>query len=121
MKKIKVADITNETIRKALTDRKLPSAFIVAKGILRPDMILYYMPYGSEVIDAAGTAIWSDHAEFATLKAKLLEKPVLLRDVLKSLRGFANKKAIVKIQIGDTVVPVAKCTIDADGVILING
>jgi hypothetical protein len=44
MKKIKVADITNATIRSAAEQRKMTSAFLVAIDPLQPNALLFYMP-----------------------------------------------------------------------------
>jgi hypothetical protein len=102
MKKIKVSEITNEAIRKVAEEKKVSYGFIVAVDNMNPESKLYYFPWGQEVIDEAGTVVWPDAPEFAALKTRITTKPMTVMDVIKALRAVENKKAVVKIKVGET-------------------
>jgi hypothetical protein len=120
MKKIKVSDITNATIRSAAEQRKMTSAFLVAIDPLQPNALLFYMPWGAEVIDDSGTPIWNDSPDFATVKARILTQPVLVKDVLAQLRGVADKKTIVKIRVAENEIALRKVEITAGGTVVLS-
>jgi hypothetical protein len=120
MKIIKVSEIPNEAIRKAAEERKTSSLFVVAADPMKPTSVLYYLPWGAEAIDDGGTAIWSDSPDFQAAKTRVLTQPVLLRDALKSLRAVPNKKAVLKVKIGEAEVVLSKVTVAADGVVVFS-
>ena len=120
MKKVKLADIANEAIKNLLVAHKVSSAFIVATDPLKPTSILYYLPWAAEVIDDEGTVILGDNPGFETAKARILSKPLLLKDLIHQFRLLQNKKASVKLLVGETSVSVTKVAVADDGSVTLS-
>lgn len=90
---------------------------LVGTDPLRPNAFLYYMPWGTELIDDGGTTVWTDSPDFAAVKARILRPTPLVKDLISQLRNTPGK-SIVKLKVGDTEVPLTNVVIVGNTIVL---
>lgn len=117
MKKFKIEELSTP-LKDALTAKNIKEAFLVVEGVAVKGLKLWYTA-GQEVIEMGDQIIWPTDEKFAELKRQAMLTPLIVKELGALVREVADRKALVKVRIGETTVVAEKLEVE-DGAIVIS-